>query len=301
MRTLGAAVLAGVLLAAAGCAGAASTNVFPAPKQPSLRPATAAALQYATYEWSVEDFVQHYNGGKLWALLDAKHVNVVLAGFDDAYIEKCSTAKGAASMNAIIAEAAQHGVRVELLLGDPSWIPPSGIASLERILHQLRRVKFAALDLDLEPNELKGVSTVVAFEELVNSMHAYISVSRWPVSIDVNHIYVDDAAVKRYGYCLMCQLQHAGLKRANLMTYVSDPKSVVADVAPTLAQYPDVSFRISQSVEAPSVLPVWDSYWSDGFAVFYRDMHRLDASLASRANYAGITIESMYYLERMKP
>jgi hypothetical protein len=99
----------------------------------------------------------------------------------------------------------------------------------------------------------------------------------------------------------MCGLRTAGVKRANLMTYVSDPKTVVADVVPILAKYPSVSFTISQSVEDTSVLPVWDSYWSDGFATFYKDMQKLDAALAPRSNYAGITIESLYYLERIKP
>jgi hypothetical protein len=119
--------------------------------------------------------------------------------------------------------------------------------------------------------------------------------------MDVNHIYVDATAVKKYNYCLMCSLERAGLKRVNLMTYVSDPKIVAADVAPILARYPGVAFTISQSVEPQSVLPVWDSYWGDGFVKFYKDMRQLDAALAPRANYAGITIESLYYLERIKP
>ncbi len=49
------------------------------------------------------------------------------------------------------------------------------------------------------------------------------------------------------------------------------------------------------------MLPFWDSYWSVGFSAFYKDMQKLDAALAPRANYAGITIESLYYLERIKP
>jgi hypothetical protein len=302
MRILGAAVLAGALLSAGGCAGSQSRSALPVqPEQSAHRSARAAGLQYGAYEWQIEDFVKRYNAGTLWALLDAKHVNVVLAGFDDKYIDKCSTPQGAAAMNAIIANAQLHGVRIVLLLGNPSWIPPSGVASLKQILHDLRRVNFAGLDLDLEPNELEGVPVVKAFKELVTSMHAYEGASQWPVSIDVNHFYVDAAAVKQYSYCLMCGLESAGVKRVNLMTYVSDPKTVVADVAPILARYPSVTFTISQSVEAKSVLPVWDSYWSDGFVVFYKDMQWLNAELAAHANYSGITIESLYYLERIKP
>jgi hypothetical protein len=300
MRTLAAAVLAGALFSVAGCAGFQPQGGLSAPPQAASH-GHAAALQYGTYEWSVEDFVQRYRAGTLWKLLADKHVDVVLAGFDDAYIRKCSTPQGAAAMNAIVADAARRGVRVELLLGDPSWIPPSGVASLTHILRELRRVNFAGLDLDLEPNELKGVPAVAAFKDLVASMHAYIAASPWPVSIDVNHIYVDESAVKKYSYCLMCGLASAGLKRANLMTYISDPATVAADAGAILDRYPSVSFTISQSVEPTSILPVYDSYWSDGFDLFYKDMQRLDATLAPHANYAGITIESLTYLERIKP
>jgi hypothetical protein len=245
--------------------------------------------------------MQRLKAGTLWEFLAKKRVNGVLLGFNDTYIEQCSTPKGAAAMNAIIAQASKRGVNVELLLGDPSWIPASGIPSLTHILHELRAVNFAAVDLDLEPNEVAGPTTAAVFKELVASMHAYVAASPWPVSIDVNHIYVDDDAIKQYAYCLMCGLAKAGVKHVNLMTYVSDPLKVVDDVAPILARYPSVTFTISQSVEGLSVLPWYDSYWSVGFAQFHRDMEDLDAALRPSKNYGGILIESMYYLERMKP
>ena len=57
------------------------------------------------------------------------------------------------------------------------------------------------------------------------------------------------------------RIARGGVKRVNLMTYVSDPAKVAADVEPILAAYPSIAFTISQSVEAPPVLPAWDSYW----------------------------------------
>jgi hypothetical protein len=304
MRFLVLASLAAALLITGGCAATAPPGALPqTPRQAATarRPASTAPVAYGTYEWSVADFMQRFKAGTLWQFLKKKHVNGVLLGFDDTYIERCSTAKGAAAMNAVISEASRHGVNVELLLGDPSWIPPSGIASLTHILHELRAVHFSAVDLDLEPNQLAGPTTAAVFKELVASMHAYVEASPWPVSIDVNHIYADDAANEKYGYCLMCGLSQAGVKHVNLMTYVSDPLKVVSDVAPILARYPSVTFTISQSVENLSVLPWYDSYWSVGFAQFRRDMQDLDAALRPSKNYGGLLIESMYYLERMKP
>lgn len=294
MRAI-AALLAGLMLCCAGCAGAlprATAPVVPAASAGS----SSAPVAYGTYEWSVEDLVLRWKAGTLWSFLTAKHVNAVLAGFDDAFIAKCSTPQGAARMNALIAQASSRGVRVELLLGNPSWILPSGIASLKQILYALRAVHFAAVDLDLEPNEVKSVPIRTAMKDLAAAMAVYVVASPWPVSIDVNHVFVDS-----HGYCLMCGLQRAGVRRVNLMTYISDPAKVEADVRPVLKRFPAIAFTVSQSVEPPSVLPVWDSYWSDGFAKFYRDMIGLDAALKPQPNYAGITIESMQYLELMKP
>jgi hypothetical protein len=299
MRSVAAALLSAGLLLGGGCAGPLPRGAGPAGPARAAA-AFAPAVSYGTYEWSAADLVSRWHSGTLWPLLAAKHVDDVLAGFDDAYIAKCSTAKGAAEMNALIADAAAHGVRVELLLGDPGWILPSGVAGLKKILRELRAVKFSGVDLDLEPNEVKGVPIERVLRDLVAAMRAYIGASPWPVSLDVNHFYVDPEAGHDYTYCLMCGLERAGLKRVNLMTYVSNPRTVVADVAPILARYPSVTFAIGQSVEPPSVLPPSDSYWGDGFTAFYRDMQRLDASLAAHANYGGIVIESMYYLERMK-
>jgi hypothetical protein len=300
MRNLAAFVLAGTLLSTGGCGGQLPGLQAGAAVRTVSRPLASATLRYGTYEWSVEDLVARWHAGTLWAFLSAKHVDDVLAGFDDAYIAKCSHPKGAAEMNALIADAAQHDVRVELLLGDPSWILPSGVAGLKKILRDVKAVHFAGLDLDLEPNEVEGVPTKTVMLDLVAAMRAYLKASPWPVSLDVNHIYVD-APKRDAGVCLMCDLRDAGLTRVNLMTYISNPREVVAADAPILAHYPSVTFTIAQSVEPPSVLPPYDSYWGDGFAKFYRDMQELDGKLAARKNYGGLVIESAYYLERIKP
>ena len=255
-------------------------------------------MRYATYEWNADDVVSRWRAGTLWKFLAGLHVNDVLAGFDDAQITKYSSPRGAAEFNAFIAQAAAHRVRVELLLGDPSWIPPSGIPSLEGILRKLHAVHFAGLNLDLEPNELRGVPWNTRLKYLAASMKAYVAASPWRVTLDLNYYFVNDLA-PRAAYCLMCGLQAAGLKHVDLMTYVGNPKTVESFVQPVLRRYPWMAFTIGQSVEPPSVLPPGDSYWGDGFTEFYADMNELDAKLRSQSNYDGLVIESMQYLETM--
>ncbi len=287
-----------LLLAAAmaGC-GAPALPIVPQAAPAAVR--GKASLAYASYEWNVDDAVGRWRAGTLWQLLAAKHVNDLLAGFDDAQIAAYSSKAGAARFNAFIAQAAAHGVRVELLLGDPSWIVANGSPSLERIFKTLAPLHFAGVHLDLEPNEVHAKPFVAVLKALVSAMRAYVAASPWPVTLDLNWFYAGGAGDR--GYCLTCGLQSAGVRRIALMTYIADPKTVQHVDFPILARYPAIAFSIAQSVEPPAVVPPHDSYWSDGFARFYAAMGDLDARFATRKNYAGIAVESMQYLETMKP
>ena len=256
-------------------------------------------MSYGTYEWNVDDAVTRWKAGTLWTLLAQKHVNDVLAGFDDAQIAKYGVKPGSSEFNAMIADGTAHGVKFELLLGDPSWIPPSGIPKLEAILKQLHALHFAGLNLDLEPNEVSGTPLKTVLDDLVTSMHAYVTASPWqPVTLDLNYYYAD-ATLTPKGYCLLCKLQTAGVRSIDLMTYIQGPATVAAGVTPLLKTYPAFEFTIGQSVEPPGVLPSSDSYWGLGFTKFYADMTVLDARLHSIKNYNGIVIQSMEYLETM--
>ena len=202
-------------------------------------------------------------------------------------------------MNAMIADGARHGVAFELLLGDPSWIVPSGIPSLERIFHRLRAVNFDAVNLDLEPNELSGTPIKTAVMDVVAAMKRYVAVSPWPVTLDANWIYMNDGNTFNGGYCYPCGLEAAGVKRIALMVYISDPKTVYAISSPILKRYSSFTFTIGQSVEPPSVLPKRDSYWHDGSTAFFGQMQKLDANMRARTNYAGVDVQSLQYLETM--
>jgi hypothetical protein len=234
-------------------------------------------------------------------MLSAKHVDDVLAGFNDRQIATYGTSKGAAEFNAMIAQGRKHGVAFELLLGDPSWISPSGEASLEAILRRLRRLQFAGLNLDLEPNEVQGQPIRTVLAHLVTVMRAYVRASPWAVTLDVNFIYMDGRFHKTHGYCLACELERVGLRRIDLMTYIGNPRAVATIDLPMLKSYPSIQFRIAQSVEPPPILPPYDSYWQDGFSRFYADMRELDRRMSARPNYAGIVVESLQYLESIKP
>jgi hypothetical protein len=284
---------AAALFAVAGC-GARGAAI---PGQSARYAATSQPVTYAAYAWNAGDVTSRWKAGTLWSFAQALHIKTFMLGFTDADIAKYSRAKGTAQMNAMIAEGKRHGVTFELLLGDPGWIPPSGVPLLDRILHRLRNVHFAGLNLDLEPNEVKGMPIKTVVIDLASAMKQYVAKSSWPVALDANWIYMNNGNKFNGGYCYPCGLESAGVKRIALLVYISDAKTVYAVSAPILKRYPSFTFTIAQSVEPPSVLPKQDSYWHDGFAAFYTDMQRLDAKLRTQANYAGLDVESLQYLE----
>jgi hypothetical protein len=259
------------------------------------------SVSYATYAWNADEVIARWRAGTLWRFAKSLQVKRFMLGFTDADIAKYSRKGGTAEMNAMIAGGNHHGITFVLLLGDPSWIVPSGIPVLEGILHKLRFVHFAAVNLDLEPSEVKGLPIETVVTDLVDAIRQYVAVSPWPVELDANWIYVNDGNKFNGGYCFPCGLQAAKLKRIALMVYISNPKTVYDVAAPILKRYSSFSFTISQSVEPPSVLPRQDSYWSDGYAKFYAAMQRLDAKMRVRPNYAGLNVQSLAYLETMPP
>ncbi len=287
---------AAALSAVAGCG---AQNAPPIPMPGTLYAKASHAVTYAAYAWNAGDVISRWKAGTLWSFAQTLHVKTFMLGFTDADIAKYSRAKGTAQMNAMIGEGKRHGITFELLLGDPGWISPSGVPALERILRRLRNVRLAGLNLDLEPNEVKGTPIKTVVMDVVRAMKQYVATSSWPVTLDANWIYMNNGNKFNGGYCYPCGLESAGVKRIALLVYVSDPKTAYAVSVPILRRYPSFAFTIGQSVEPPSVLPKKDSYWHDGFAAFYADMQRLDAKMRSRTNYSGLDVESLQYLATM--
>lgn len=289
--------LAAVALSA--IAGCGSGGNAPPASQNAHNESNPPALTYAVFAWNAGDVISRWKAGSLWTFAATIHVNDFMLGFTDADIAKYSRQPGTAQINAMIAEGKRHGIAFDLLLGDPSWIVPSGIPTLERILHRLRAVHFAGVNLDLEPNEVTGMPIRTIIMDLADAMQRYVAVSPWPVTLDANWIYMNDGNKFNGGICYPCGLEAAGVKRIALLVYISDPKTVYGVSAPILKHYPNFTFTIAQSVEPPSVLPKQDSYWHDGFTAFYAAMQTLDTKMRAGTNYTGLDVESLQYLETM--
>jgi outer membrane protein TolC len=202
---------------------------------------------------------------RLLVSLDGAELRAVQAG-----------GEAARRLRALVSEAAVHGVRIELLLGDPDWALPEKAAALKQLVRALSPFGFHAIHLDLERMQLPPARRADWSAGIVAAVARLRAASPLPLALS---LHPRDAAIDG----LLAQLEAAGLSEATLMAYDADAARVAALVAPIMRAHPNLRFSVAQSIEpgvanrAPDA-PTFDS---------------LAARLAAFPNFAGIIVQSL--------
>ena len=229
--------------------------------------------------------------------LDSLGIGKVLISLNKQQIEAALLPEGAKRLRDFLNCARIHGLSVELLLGEPTWILPAFRKDLLRIIDELKNFPFDGLHLDLEPDQLntKEYSREYLLEQLIQTLQAVVQVSPWPVGFSVHPRYFD---THHFRVRLAPALEAARVSEVVLMIYASDAEKVAKRAAPILKAHPGLRFSVAVSVEA-------DLSPSESFATQGRS--RLDEALDTlrsrlrRSNFLGIMIQSWTDLENMEP
>lgn len=146
-----------------------------------------------------------------------------------------------------LAEARDAGLRVDLLLGEPTWMLPAHRQELFSVISELRHLPFNGLHLDLEPGMIDEsvADQDEARRELFHTLQASIQASPWPVSLSLH--FRDLTESDRY--CLGCSLENLQVEDVSLMVYVRNPRRVAEIVEPIRRRFPQLPLSIAQSVE----------------------------------------------------
>jgi hypothetical protein len=139
----------------------------------------------------------------------------------------------------------QRGMKVVLLLGDPSWITDAHREELLGIVRALQSVPFDALHLDLEPEQLPAEAAPQAIEALAQTLQAVAAVSPWPLELSVHPRNLDASAAGQ-GLAAVLRTLHVA---PTLMVYVADPERIVAIAGAALRAHPELRFRVAVSLE----------------------------------------------------
>ena len=184
----------------------------------------------------------------------------------------------------------RHGLQVELLLGEPSWLLATKREKLINIIENLASFPFDGLHLDLEPEQLERYikHPVIALQLLVDTLNDVYLVSPWPISFSTHYRNLLDPAI-----CLVCAAQKLGISRISMMVYVSNPRRVIEIAGPIINAYPDTNFNIAQSLE-PS-LTAEESLWHGTPEKFKSSV--LQLANIKGDNFDGIAIQSWSHYE----
>lgn len=267
----------------------------------SANPSTAA-LQAAhglgVYLWDSEPLlVSSPLPESIWEQFDRRGIDRVLISLDGSQIKRLKSETGATRLASFIADAEDRGMRIELLLAEPTWMLASHRRELLAVIEALRDFDFDALHLDLEPNQLEGqgISEAEILDQLLITLSAAKAASPWPLGFSVHPRYVNsDTSEGSFGD----RLAALELDEVTLMIYVVNPRRVRELSEPIIAAYPDTRFSIAQSIE--DFLPAEETHAGIGRTEFQQRMQEL-ARLFPEQNFGGIVVQAWRHYRYMSP
>jgi outer membrane protein TolC len=266
-----------------------------APAEPAAR---LAAGVNSLYVWQSMQFrSRSETDPDFLPRLQAAGVQRVLLSLNQEQIDALIDPSGRAAFADWLGQLHGRGIKVELLLGEPSWILPEHRSKLLKIITSLADLSFSGLHLDLEPDQLavtEGQGEAL-LKEWIASVEAAKKASPWPLGVSMHPRYFQ---TKKNAHDLGTILTRLGVSEVTLMVYVSNPDRVAQVVQPMLKRTPGIRFSVAQSVEPE--LPVQESHYRAGRAQFAARMSRL-AGLINAPNFAGLVVQDWIRWQEMKP
>lgn len=242
------------------------------------------------YVWDSERLLARATSEEVWRDL-AADARVLRLSFTAPQIAELAAGNTAPRLRAFLARARAEGIRVELLLGEPTWVMPEARNRLLSILQDLRSFAFDGVHLDLERSQLPAAQQAAWDAWVVDTVRAAADVSTWPVGLS-GHV----RDFSRRG--LVERLRQAGLHELTLMAYQTDWPRVAARAEAVLKAHPGLQVSVAQSIEPQ--LTSSESFAGQGRGAARRAWSSLEGRLARQANFAGVVVQSLESFHEVK-
>ncbi|MBC8016226.1 MAG: hypothetical protein H7X79_10855 [Sporomusaceae bacterium] len=233
-------------------------------------------LEAAVYVWNAESFLQRDT--RTAALNEIIHAGFsrMLISFTPKQIFDLSSPEGKDELDSLIVMAKSKGLRIDLMLGDPTWAQKEQRGELLALITQLKRFDFDGIHLDIEPDSLPGVSARRAelLDGLADTIKMVKEITMMPVSISIHPRYLEDDL----GVIARQKLLSLGLEEVVVMIYSDNPHLTAQRMSAIISSNPNVTFSLAQSVEKD--IPWAESYADSNQQEFKDAMHILEDNLA---------------------
>lgn len=214
--------------------------------QPQGAAAQTTAWNQSVYVWNSTALLDPSQQAGELAALERAGIGQLNLGLNSVQIAAGSRTQAAVA--ALLEAAHQRNLRVNLLLGDPSWIKPSQRAGLVGLIHQLSSLPFDGLHLDLEVEQLGWPVPDQRLRAWLQTLREAKAASPWPVAISSHPRWFSDQASR--SPCVPCELQTMGVNDISLMIYTRNPASSSRKALAIAKRWPQLHWRLAQSVEA---------------------------------------------------
>lgn len=267
-------------------------NNFPphgnAPKPPPVRQGQAPR-NTGWYAWQGQEWVDQPS--RIDQL--PQGTSRVLISFTEAQLKALqSQPQRRAGLEQLLARAQQRGIQVELLLGEPTWVLPTGRGNMLALLQQVQTLPFAMVHLDLERSQLPKAQQDGWERLALETVREAVSQSRLPISLTTHH-----RELHLPGF--LAALQQAGVKEVIPMIYSANAKRTV-DVIKALPPMPKgLDLAVAQSIE--KVLPAEESRFRSGRKKSLAHWDGIAQSLRSVPGFKGIVVQSWEDYMEAKP
>ena len=269
---------------------------FPGPTPaPRSHGATAKAARTAEvtstlgwYVWNSQALVR--NPRQLQAMPSG--TQRVLISFTASQLKALTQPSGQQQLTDLIAQARHSGMRVELLLGEPTWVLPTGREQLVALVRSLHSLPFDALHLDLERSQLPEAQQSLWDEGVLQTVRAVHAVSPWPVALTTHYRELEDAG-------FASRLQEAGASELTAMIYVSNADRAADIARPLLQGPPGLKLSVAQSIERS--LPPEESSFTSGKATALQRWQALAQALSALPGFSGLVVQSWEEFKEARP
>ncbi|MEE9103183.1 TolC family protein [Pseudomonas nitroreducens] len=216
-------------------------------------PARESAWNQGVYLWKSQALLQPETRRAELNALRSAGMQRLYVGLDARQVADMPTLRK--QLQGTLADARAQGMQVVLLLGDPAWLSASGRKDLLALLGQLREVRFDAVHLDLEVEQLGWPVPDSRLRDWLDTLGAVARLDYWPLELSSHPRWFAEPAS---GTCVPCALPQRGVRQVSLMIYTRNPERS-AELAQSIARrWPELRFRLAQSVEPQ--LPAEESW-----------------------------------------
>ncbi|MBP2635964.1 MAG: hypothetical protein H6Q72_1871 [Firmicutes bacterium] len=231
----------------------------------------------AIYVWNAEQFLQSKTRANALNEISNAGFSHMLISFTPKQLTTIGTPAGKAELEALLAMAKAKGMRVDLLLGDPTWAEAEYRGELLALIQKLQNFAFDGIHLDIEPDSLPGaaIRQPELLAGLADTVRAVKETTNKPVSIAIHPRYLEG----KLGELSRQKLLPLGLETVVVMIYSDNPTMTAQRMAAIMAANPNAVFALAQSVEKS--IPPSESYADSSQMEFKAAMQMLKDNLAA--------------------